>query len=632
MLSEDVNGARAERKFEAMESVLTLPKFWGARALGFAAAVVALVAFDAGGLAQDEGQTSSPPPIATATPKSDDDAARVMIQRGDSLQASAKWVAALSMYKGAQQRTFNPCLLSDAAAGIAEVHLASENHHEARWATEAASEFVAPCGHHPDKILRISDLWVGLNEDGRARDLVDAALEAHPHPALWTEKVMLAHLAGHPESTRRAFESWQANDGARDEPLRVAQVMAVLLQAQVMRDTMWLAAEEAAFEEALATVSQAEECALREQVYLVLKAEGQTLTALHWAQAIRDRTPAHDLAGRTLAELRIAHCARDAHRPLDALIAYHEAEKAARSTGDNTLLAETLRQVATFETDRGNAPAALAAWAQVDSLNQALIADITPRAAAGRKRRFSTFVTPTADPFEQAANDYVAQSSGGHAGSGFDVRSNPWVWVAAIGWLGLMAFAMKNRTTRSVLAQERQRLATLRQLLNTSTSNESLAADPSTPSPNVSLLPEINGEPVRSIESVLRDIDVALNHPISFEVLTVKPVLVSISASERLKILMTEILKLQTHEEIFGSAPLSIQVIDGDKEWQIRLNGPRISTSPTLRALFQPRPNLKGNDAGEWLRTTMRDLTAKLTVERGAGPGEAWVFTMPTLT
>jgi hypothetical protein len=146
------------------------------------------------------------------------------------------------------------------------------------------------------------------------------------------------------------------------------------------------------------------------------------------------------------------------------------------------------------------------------------------------------------------------------------------------------------------------------------------------------LLPEINGEPVRSIDAVLRDIDASLEHPIRFEVLTLKPVLVSKSTSERLKALMTEILKLQTHEEIFGSAPLSIQVIDRDNEWQIRLNGPRISTSPTLRALFHPLPNLKGNDAGEWLRTAMRDLAAKLTVERGDGPGEAWVFTMPNVT
>jgi tetratricopeptide (TPR) repeat protein len=628
-----------QRKFGVMESVLPWPKGLRTFTSRFAAIVVALVMSGVSGVSgwgQETEPTTSgshsgnPVPIATATPTalSDDETAQVMLQRGDSLQASAKWVAALSMYKGAQQRSFDPCLLGQAAAGIAEVHLASENHHEARWATETAAEYVATCGHQPEMVLRVSDLWLGLNQDGRSRDLVDAALEAHPHPALWTEKVMLAHLAGHPESTRQAFEAWQANGGANDEPIRVAQVHAVLLQAQVMRDTLWLAAEEAAFEEALAAVSQAEECALREQVYLVLRAEGQTLTALHWAQTIRDRTPAHDLAGRTLAELRIAHCARDAHRPLEALIAYHEAEKAARSTGDNTLLAETLRQVATFETDRGNATAALVAWAQVDSINQTLIAHITPRAAAGRKRNFTTFVTPTADPFEQAAEDYLTQASTGRSASGFDLRSNPWVWAAAFGWLGLMAFAMKNKATRSVLNQERQRLATLRQLVHAKPTGTPLSPSAA----GISLLPEINGEPVRSIDAVLRDIDASLEHPIPFEVLTLKPVLVSKSTSERLKALMTEILTLQTHEEIFGSAPLSIQVIDRDNEWQIRLNGPRISTSPTLRALFHPLPNLKGNDAGEWLRTAMRDLAAKLTVERGDGPGEAWVFTMPNVT
>lgn len=100
-----------QRKFEAMESVLPWPKGLKTFTSRFAASVVALVAIGASGWGQETEPTTSrihggnSVPIATATPSalSDDETARVMLQRGDSLQASAKWVAALSMYKGAQQ-------------------------------------------------------------------------------------------------------------------------------------------------------------------------------------------------------------------------------------------------------------------------------------------------------------------------------------------------------------------------------------------------------------------------------------------------------------------------------------------------------------------------------------------------
>jgi hypothetical protein len=77
---------------------------------------------------------------------------------------------------------------------------------------------------------------------------------------------------------------------------------------------------------------------------------------------------------------------------------------------------------------------------------------------------------------------------------------------------------------------------------------------------------------------------------------------------------------------------VSIQVIDRDRDWQIKLNGPRISTSPSLKALFQPKPGVAAkSEAGAWLRDAMLELACKLTVERTDGTGESWIFTMPKL-
>ena len=50
-----------------------------------------------------------------------------MLDRGDSLLQLGKPVAALSMYRGAEERSFDPSLIARARMGIAEVHVESHN-------------------------------------------------------------------------------------------------------------------------------------------------------------------------------------------------------------------------------------------------------------------------------------------------------------------------------------------------------------------------------------------------------------------------------------------------------------------------------------------------------------------------
>ena len=64
--------------------------------------------------------------------------ADLMLDRGDSLLTLNKPVAALSMYRGAVERTFDPCQQARAQVGIAQIYTDSNNPNLALAALEQA--------------------------------------------------------------------------------------------------------------------------------------------------------------------------------------------------------------------------------------------------------------------------------------------------------------------------------------------------------------------------------------------------------------------------------------------------------------------------------------------------------------
>ena len=71
--------------------------------------------------------------------------ADLMLDRGDSLLTLNKPVAALSMYRGAVERTFDPCQQARAQVGIAQIYTDSNNPNLALAALEQAQRGYLAC-------------------------------------------------------------------------------------------------------------------------------------------------------------------------------------------------------------------------------------------------------------------------------------------------------------------------------------------------------------------------------------------------------------------------------------------------------------------------------------------------------
>ena len=71
--------------------------------------------------------------------------ANLMLDRGDSLLTLNKPVAALSMYRGAVERTFDPCQQARAQVGIAQIYKDSNNPNLALAALEQTQRVFLAC-------------------------------------------------------------------------------------------------------------------------------------------------------------------------------------------------------------------------------------------------------------------------------------------------------------------------------------------------------------------------------------------------------------------------------------------------------------------------------------------------------
>ena len=125
----------------------------------------------------------------------------------------------------------------------------------------------------------------------------------------------------------------------------------------------------AAFAEVAEIIPRAEAQSHREQIQLTFALEGQHAQALIWAHECVTHADPTNSEALAVAHLRVGNSAVQSHRPLDALIGFHEALKAARLTDNRELVAEILRQKGLFEHQRGNSSEALEAFLELDRIN-----------------------------------------------------------------------------------------------------------------------------------------------------------------------------------------------------------------------------------------------------------------------
>lgn len=556
--------------------------------------------------------------------------AELMLQRGDSLLALDKPVGAIAMYRGAEERTFDPCQQARARMGIAQIYAASDNPDLALESLEQAQGgFLAcPTEIRTRAVLIAADLWLQLYREDRAIEWVKRELELSPDAAELQAKLAdLWFTGGHWNLARDQYRAC-LDSAPHASPEHRADWLSALIQIEGAQGLPPADSLRVQFESVAALLPSATAQGLREQIHLVLSMQGLHMQALQWAETILAHTAATEPANIAVAQLRMANSAQFAHRPLDALIAYHEAIKAARQSGDASLLAESLRQKGLFEKERGNEGEALAAFMELDEIHSALLAR-KPEASAREARQFEEQVLPDLDPFDQAALDLSRTQNAPY-------RSGGWPWIAGILAIGVIAYARQQRYLRSLLHKERRRIIRLRSLVPSDRLPSSATAVQVVDSVELgssSLMP--NGELIltsdedarsQSIQTFLQELDADLQHRIQFELASD----VQFSVGPEVRVVIRNLLRGMA-ELTAEDRPISLGVEAHEKShWVLRLDSQHTGASKAFEGLFYGKDALASSRWNE-LHAQLRKLAGKINIERLSPLEERVTLTLPYL-
>jgi len=559
--------------------------------------------------------------------------AAMMLNRADSLLDIDRPVAALSMYRGAAERSFDPCQRSRAHIGIARIYATSQNPDLATVALKNAHTGFLACDSEvrKEQVMRAADLWLELYQESQAIELVQYELNLEPgHLTLMAKLADLYFTAGQWEKAQSQYMLCLSHLEASDPSMQAVWLSAIIqiegIEGRTAADSVI-----AAFNKAAEAISLTEAQGHREQIQLTFALEGQHVQALTWAHECVAHVDQTDHKALAIAHLRVGNSAVQSHRPLDALIGFHEAIKAARLTNDRELLAEILRQKGLFEYERGNSSDALEAFLELDQINAELLALAYPTPAKNREtRQFNEQVMPALDPFDQAVLDIQAKRNSPY-------RSSGWPWIAGLLGIGVLAYARTQRQLKTALHKERRRIIRLRSLVPTDRLPSTITTAATAPAESdfgeSSLMP--NGEWVvtrdtdqrsQSIRAFLAELDEDLKSRISAEIN--EEVEFSIGPEVRVAIrnLLRGVVEISAQE-----SPITLEVVPKGKTlWELTLNSRHTGASKALEGLFYGKDALASSRWNE-LHAQLRKLAGKINIERLSPIEERLTVTLPYL-
>tara|TARA_B110000503_G_scaffold141528_1_gene235359 strand:- start:2683 stop:4446 length:1764 start_codon:yes stop_codon:yes gene_type:complete len=536
-----------------------------------------------------------------------------MLERGDSLLELGKPVAALSMFRGAEERSFDPCLIARARMGIAEVHAESHNPDQASSALILAGSGLLACSASDrlELTLLAADLWLSLQREEQASAVLRRELQMQPeHILLHSRMAQIAFIAGDWTRAREALDFClnRPQEALSDE--QMAEWLSYLVQLDIIENRNPNDSIVTAFQSISITIPLELAQDYRKQIYGLLALKNHHL-AYEWAQLILEFTPRNQLNSLALAHLRLATAAHRANRPLDAVIGFHEAIKAARATTDLVLLADALRQKAEFEMDRSNFHVALSSMFEVDSIKSALLWGL--RSSDSRQvRGFTEQLLPEPDPFERAVADLADQRA-----QRPDLGA--WPWLAAILAIGLLSMNRSHRRVKSALKKERRRLIRLRSLVPSdrlSQDDETVTEEDESLS-NSSLMP--NGAFVymrddnpsaQSIQAFMSELDEDIQSTIAWD--SGRDLQFTIGPDVRIALrnLIRGFIELSHDQQ-----DVQVQIEQLGAHWKFSISSDHTEASKALRGLFYGKDALASSRWNE-LHAQLRKLAGKIQVER----------------
>ena len=372
----------------------------------------------------------------------------VDLERADSLRQSGKMVQALTLYRRLATETLTGCDFARIEAGMGHIQWNAGNASEARPHLMAAS---AQCGTCPTTVrsslvLDISHHLLSSGWTSDAIDLLEKELEWGPHaPAVNDVHLLLAKLHFAEGHWQRTWEMASQTPGPA--------ATGIALQAGVM---LGKSLDELPLDEFIRQAKPSQRRVVTDELnhlHTLLTGEGRHAEALVLSRKINSLTdPIADPKAWTLSQLNVARSAELANKPLEALLAFHEAGRTAELLDDLGLRARVARAQARFEESRGASASALRHLNLADSLTLALLnATKTSKEA----KTFETHAVLPQDPFELAAAE--AMASGTNPGA--------WPFACALILLGLLAAGMRANELKRTLRRERVRSLRMQRMI-----------------------------------------------------------------------------------------------------------------------------------------------------------------------
>lgn len=381
------------------------------------------------------------------------------LARADSLRQSGKMVQALTLYRRLGTETLTGCDFARIEAGLGHIQWNAGNASEARPHLMAAS---GQCGTCPTAVrtplvLDIAHHLLSSGWTSDAIDLLEQELEWGPHaPALKEVHLALARL-------HFAEGHWQRTWEMASQ-IQVPEAAGIALQSGAM---LGKGLDELPLSEFIRQAKPSQRCLVTDELnhlHTLLTAEDRYSEALVLSRKINTLTdPIADPTAWTLSQLKVARSAELANKPLEALLAFHEAGRTAELLDDLGLRARVARTQARFEESRGATASALRHLNLADSLTLAVL---NATKASKEAKTFETHAVLPLDPFELAAAE--AMTSGTNPGA--------WPFASALILLGLLAAGMRANELKRTLRRERVRSLRMQRMIQPQDHLDSVAA------------------------------------------------------------------------------------------------------------------------------------------------------------
>jgi hypothetical protein len=379
-----------------------------------------------------------------------------LLSRADSLVEAGKPVAALSLYRSVGETTLDYCIIAQSEVGKGRIQQRVGNLERASkaWRSVENNCSMCPSKIRSELVYYTVEGWISQGEETMAMNLIDLETSRNPDQT-WASKLELLRariyfLNGEWNKAREAsipdFEN-----GVVDIDRLILWVQSGVLEGLGIHESGVDHLEKIRKGEDIEKIDAA-----YANLHTLLVTEKRYGEALDWSKSmLLHSDPVTHPEGWILGQIRIATSAEMSGKTLDALLAHHEAVRAAEILGDDQLTARTCRERARFDAMRGDNRSAYMYLHKADSLALAMIA----AAEIGREpKSFKNHPLPELDPFDLASANAAKTPEPG-----------AWPFAVALIALGLIACMIRNFDLRRTLRKERLRTMRLHTMFGNKT-------------------------------------------------------------------------------------------------------------------------------------------------------------------